>query len=84
MKTYSVAEARNRLSELIDRTLKGQDVVITRHGTPVIELKAVRAQVGPVTDADLDWLATRRLQPRRPPAEPSGQLLSRIRDEDAR
>jgi antitoxin (DNA-binding transcriptional repressor) of toxin-antitoxin stability system len=34
MTTRSVAEAKNRLSELIDRALNGEPVVITRHGRP--------------------------------------------------
>lgn len=83
MATYSVAEAKNNLSELIDRTLKGEGVLITRHGKPVVEFKPVAAQVGPVSDADLNWLASNRLQPKRKPAEDGGQLMTRIRDEDA-
>jgi antitoxin (DNA-binding transcriptional repressor) of toxin-antitoxin stability system len=65
MATYSVAEAKNNLSELIDRTLKGEGVLITRHGKPVVEFKPVPAQVGPVSDADLNWLASNRLEPNR-------------------
>ena len=41
MPDYSVVEAKNQLSELIDRALKGEGVVITRHGHPVVELKPV-------------------------------------------
>jgi prevent-host-death family protein len=36
MSQYNVVEAKNRLSELIDRVLKGEGVVITRHGRPVV------------------------------------------------
>jgi antitoxin (DNA-binding transcriptional repressor) of toxin-antitoxin stability system len=80
--TYSVAEAKNNLSELIDRSLKGEGVLITRHGKPVVEFKPVPAQAGPVSDADLKWLASIRLQPSRSPAEDAGELITRIRDED--
>jgi antitoxin (DNA-binding transcriptional repressor) of toxin-antitoxin stability system len=83
MPTYSVAEAKNNLSELIDRALKGEGVLITRHGKPVVEFKPVPAPVGPVSDADLLWLAANRLQPKNEPAEDAGTLLSRIRDEDS-
>ena len=83
MATYSVAQAKNNLSELIDRALHGEGVVITRHGTPVIEFKPVNAAAAALTDADIDWLASRRLNPNRPPAEDAGALLSRMRDEDA-
>lgn len=82
MTMYSVADAKNNLSDLIDRAHKGEGVVITRHGTPVIELKPLPAPAKPVTRADLDWLAEHRLHPERKPAEESGTLVSRIRDED--
>ncbi|MFL5257013.1 MAG: type II toxin-antitoxin system Phd/YefM family antitoxin [Rhodopila sp.] len=32
MTQHSAAEAKNQLSDLIDRALAGEDVVITRHG----------------------------------------------------
>ncbi len=41
MSTHTVAEAEGHLSELIDRALEGEGVVITRHGKPVVELKPV-------------------------------------------
>ena len=34
MATYSEAEAKNRLPELIDRALNGEDVVIARRDSP--------------------------------------------------
>jgi prevent-host-death family protein len=39
MANYSVAEAKNRLPTLIDKALEGEEVVITRHGKPVAELR---------------------------------------------
>lgn len=60
MSEYSVAEAKARLSELIDRAEKGEGVTITRHGKPVVEMKPVRPAPRLVTQADLDWLAERR------------------------
>jgi prevent-host-death family protein len=41
MSTYSVAEAKSRLSKLIDLALEGERVVITRRGEPVAELKVI-------------------------------------------
>lgn len=38
----SVHEAKTHLSKLIDAALKGEHVVITRHGEPVIELTPAR------------------------------------------
>jgi antitoxin (DNA-binding transcriptional repressor) of toxin-antitoxin stability system len=83
MPTYSVAEAKNNLSELIDRALNGEGVVITRHGKPVVEFRPVPAPAGPVSDADLQRLATIRLQPKTLPADDAGRLVSALRDEDA-
>lgn len=83
MTTYSVAEAKNNLSELIDRALNGEGVTITRHGKPVIEFRPVPMPVGPVSDADLQWLAANRLRPHATPADDAGKLLSDLRDEDA-
>ncbi|HEX4183115.1 MAG TPA: type II toxin-antitoxin system prevent-host-death family antitoxin [Caulobacteraceae bacterium] len=40
MGTYSVAEAKNTLPSLIDKAAAGEEVIITRHGKPVAELRA--------------------------------------------
>jgi prevent-host-death family protein len=81
MGTHSVAEARNRLSELIDRALKGEGVVITRHGRPVVELKPVAKEPAPVSLESLDWLAERRA--RLPVmSEDAGTFVSKMRDEE--
>lgn len=80
MSTHSVAEAKNKLPELIDRALKGETVVITRHGHPVAELKPIPAPPRCVTQADLDWLKARRVG--RKMKEAAGAFVSRMRDED--
>lgn len=82
MSSYSVADAKNKLSELIDRALKGEGVVITRHGAPVVELRPVAAQERIVTQADLDWLAAHRFHPKRPPTLEGPELVRAMRDED--
>jgi prevent-host-death family protein len=61
MSTHSVAEAKNQLSKLIDRALKGEGVVITRRGQPVVELRPVRSPPRPITEADIEWLRARRV-----------------------
>ena len=43
MSYYSVAEAKNALSSLIEKAMAGEEVVITRHGKPMIEFKSVVA-----------------------------------------
>jgi prevent-host-death family protein len=80
MSTYSVAEAKNRLSELIERALVGEGVVITRHGRPVVEVRPVGMPHRAVNASDLDWLAGQR--PRGPaPLQDAGMLISAMRDE---
>jgi prevent-host-death family protein len=82
MSQHSVAEAKNHLSDLIDRTIAGEAVVITRHGHPVVELRPVRPQAKPVTPEDLDWLASRRVEMNS--TLDAGTLVSRMRDEEER
>jgi prevent-host-death family protein len=80
MGKHSVVDAKNNLSELIDRALKGEDVVITRHGQPVVELKPVRPLPKPITAEALDWLKARRVG-RRMPREDAASLVRRMRNE---
>jgi prevent-host-death family protein len=85
MSTHSIAKAKNQLSELIDRALKGEGVVITRHGHPVVELKPIPEPARAVSGADLDWLARRRIGIGRLSAtKDAGKLVSAMRDEDER
>jgi prevent-host-death family protein len=81
MSQHSVVEAKNRLSELIDRALKGEGVVITRHGRPVVELKPISRAAEPITPEAIDWLAARRVG-RRMPGEDAAALVRRMRDEE--
>jgi antitoxin (DNA-binding transcriptional repressor) of toxin-antitoxin stability system len=84
MGTHSVAEAKNKLSELIDRALNGEEVVITRHGHPVVEMRATRPKKRPITQADLDWLKANRPPGQLSPTMDAGQLISTMRDEEQR
>jgi prevent-host-death family protein len=84
MSEHTVTEAEGRLSDLIDRALAGERVVITREGKPVVELKPVQERVvGPITAEALDWLAAHRVGSK-PPKEDAGTLVSRMRDDDWR
>jgi prevent-host-death family protein len=44
MRRVTEAEAKVRLSELIDAALHGEDVVIARQNTPVVRLTALKAR----------------------------------------
>ena len=61
--TVGVAEAHNRLSELIDEALAGTDVVIARRSRPAVRLTPVASDVepqGPRLAAMCEtWLAER-------------------------
>ena len=60
MARYSVATTKDHLSALIDKALAGEEVVITRHGKPTIEFKAV-AGIAPSTSSKADWMERLRL-----------------------
>jgi prevent-host-death family protein len=87
MGKHSIAEAERRLAELIDRALKGEEVVITRDGVavaelrPVLEAQAERSAPGPLTQEDLDRLKRNRVGSRMPP-EDAATLVRRMRDEE--
>ena len=83
MGTYSVAEAKNRLPELINRALKGEGVVITGTARSVVELKPIPEAARPVSVADLDWLAARRIRIGRKTSD-AGEFVSAMRDEENR
>jgi prevent-host-death family protein len=44
VRTFELAEARTRFSELIRRALSGEEIVITSNGAPVLKLVPVAAQ----------------------------------------
>jgi prevent-host-death family protein len=80
MANHSVAEAKTHLSDLIDRAVRGEDVVITRHGRPVVALKPVAPPPRRMTEAEIEWLKTRRV-PRTSAMTDAASLIRRMRDE---
>jgi prevent-host-death family protein len=60
---YSVADAKNTLPKLIDRALQGEEVVITRRGKPVVELRPASRRAAPASGthatATHEWLRAR-------------------------
>ncbi len=78
MTTYSVTDAKAGFSRLIDRALDGEDVVITRYGKPVVELRALPTpEVDPTT---YEWLRARRLA-RKSVGLTSVELLRQVYEE---
>ncbi|MCY3731987.1 MAG: type II toxin-antitoxin system prevent-host-death family antitoxin [Rhodospirillaceae bacterium] len=77
MDTVNLAQAKARLSELLDKVEAGHEVVITRRGKPVAHLSPV---IGPRKPLPLSELAVFRASM---PAlrRPAGELLREARDE---
>jgi len=78
--TYSVAHAKAGLPGLINRALAGEEVIITRHGKPVVELRPTSVPKGAEKAAALKRLLAHRFKP--PPGTPTSvELLNLIYDE---
>lgn len=79
MDRYSLADAKARLSELIDRVEAGETVEITRRGRVVAKVSPAEKPRKPI-----DWDALTRLRARLPlQDEGAGEFVRRMRD-DAR
>ena len=79
MSRYSVADAKNGLSGLIDSAIAGNEVVITRHGKPVVELRAVPPLA--THDNGMTWLQSRR-ETRSASGISSVELLRQMYEDD--
>jgi prevent-host-death family protein len=90
MQSIPIHQAKSQLSELIRAVEQGEDVVLTRHGKPVVRLVAERRQ-GP-SESELDRVAGQALEDLRaframwsPPAAGQAPLTWReLRDEGRR
>ena len=86
MSEHSLIGAEGKLSELIDRALSGEGVVITRDGRPAVELRPVKepaeAPEPRLSGIDmLAWLRANRVGTTMP-KEDAGTLVRRMRDEE--
>lgn len=86
MTMHTINEAKFDLDVLIERALAGENIVITRAGEPLIELKpfegtAGQQPVGGIGPDSIAWLRRIRIKGE-PPDEDAGALVSRMRDED--
>ncbi|HEY8054325.1 MAG TPA: type II toxin-antitoxin system prevent-host-death family antitoxin [Terriglobales bacterium] len=75
--TISVAEAKARLSAILQAAEAGEEVLITRRGKPVVRLTAVAKQLKPMDFGPAEELRARQ----KPGAEPSARWLRRLREE---
>lgn len=78
MKSYSLADAKAHLSELVERAAAGEPVEITRRGKPLVRVVAIEQPRKPVDVAALR--ALRASMPRQ--KEPAARFVRRMRDED--
>jgi prevent-host-death family protein len=60
MAKYSVADAKDNLPRLIDRAREGEEVIITRHGKPVAELRPAVVPASHDRSAIYEWLRKQR------------------------
>ena len=78
MSTVNLADAKARLSELVDRVEAGETVEITRHGKPVAQLIAPDRQRKRIDPADLR--AMTEAMPKQ--SESAADFVRRMRDGD--
>ncbi len=79
MAHYSVAAAKDALSSLIAKAEAGEEVIITRHGKPAVELRALQPDRKDHR-ATLAWLKERRES--RPTVNITSVQLKRLDEED--
>jgi prevent-host-death family protein len=77
MDTISLAEAKARLSELIDRVEAGDSIDITRRGKAIARLTTVS---GP--RKRIDATALQKLTSTMSPQQPAAELVRSMRDGD--
>jgi prevent-host-death family protein len=78
MADVPLADAKARLSELVNRAAAGEPVRITRRGKPIVQMSAVADGRKPVDVAALRAL-TQSLPPQ---TESAAELVRRMRDGD--
>ena len=77
MDSFSLAEAKARLSELVARAAEGETVQITRRGKPVAQIAPARPPRKPI---DIELLnSVSKKSPMQP--ESAGDFIRRMRDD---
>jgi prevent-host-death family protein len=77
---YSIANAKDNLSKLVDEAVAGEEVAITRHGKVVAYLRSAEApqQRQPSRELVAEIMARARKRPSL--AEPAADIIRRMRD----
>jgi antitoxin (DNA-binding transcriptional repressor) of toxin-antitoxin stability system len=81
MPVYSIAEAKDQFSKLVDQVIAGEDVTITRHGKAVAELRAKTAAEGRWPSPELIERIAARAKLRSPLWDTSENVVRELRDE---
>lgn len=77
MSMFSVVEAKAHMSELLNRAQKGEEVVITRRGEPIVQWAPVLHP-----KPGIDFARLRALRAAMPKAKkPAIKLVRKMRDE---
>jgi prevent-host-death family protein len=82
MRVYSIAQAKDQLSRLVDEAIAGEQVTITRHGKPVVELRPAMPGGAGRPSADLIDELAKRAKALPPLAQGAAGIVRRMRDED--
>jgi len=78
MRTINLAEAKARLSELVEQSGKGETIQIARRGQPIAQLTPVSKPRKPILAHEL-----RRVTDAMPlQAESAGEFIRQLRDTD--
>jgi prevent-host-death family protein len=77
MRSISLADAKARLSKLVEEAASGETICITRRGKPVAQLVAITRPRKRVDTAALRAITDRM----RPQEESAGDFMRRLRDD---
>lgn len=81
MSKHSMAETKNKLTQLIARAEKGEEIIVTRHGRPVAKISGLDPAPKRITQEAVDWLAA-HLVGEASSQEDAVTTVRRMRDED--
>ncbi len=77
MTYYSVATTKDKLSSLIDKALAGEEVIITRHGKPTVEIRVLQ----PSEKRGTAWYLGELDKFEKLPVLPGKSIMQQIKDE---